>query len=68
MFSASGMLVEAYQSASKREEAELFALYDLIRRPYYEEGSATEIQQYYRRAPGEALTTGGTALFMSCFV
>lgn len=57
------MLVEAYTSASKGEEAELFYLYDLIQRPYGE-GSADEEKRYYRRAPDVALTTGGTA-FMS---
>lgn len=57
------MLVEAYQAAAKGEQAELYYLYNLIQRPY-EEGSDTETAQYYRRAPDEALATGGTA-FMS---
>jgi serine/tyrosine/threonine adenylyltransferase len=57
------MLVKAYQGAAKNEEAELFALYDLIQRPY-EEGSADETAKYYRRAPEAALLAGGTA-FMS---
>lgn len=58
------MLVDAYNSAAKREEAELFSLYNLIQRPY-DEGSTLEEAKYYRRAPEEALKTGGTA-FMSC--
>lgn len=58
------MLVKAYQDVSKGNEAELLALYDLIQRPY-DEGSPVEIERYYRRAPEEALTAGGTA-FMSC--
>lgn len=57
------MLVDAYNSAAQREEAELFSLYSLIQRPY-DEGSAFEESKYYRRAPDEALHTGGTA-FMS---
>lgn len=57
------MLVNAYQDAAKGQEAELFALYDLIQRPY-DEGSEHEVNRYYRRAPEEALIAGGTA-FMS---
>lgn len=57
------MLVDAYSSAANEEEAELFNLFSLIQRPY-EEGSAFEEKMYFRRAPDEALTTGGTA-FMS---
>ena len=57
------MLVEAYQAAEKGEQAELYYLYNLIQRPY-EEGTESETLQYYRRAPEEALRTGGTA-FMS---
>jgi uncharacterized protein YdiU (UPF0061 family) len=58
------MLVDAYTSAAKGEEAELFILYALVQRPY-EEGSTFEEEKYYRRAPPEALEIGGTA-FMSC--
>jgi serine/tyrosine/threonine adenylyltransferase len=58
------MLVEAYQKATHDDdESELLSLYSLIQHPY-EEGTAYEIQKYYRRAPDEALVTGGTA-FMS---
>eukprot|EP00522_Entomoneis_paludosa_P007389 CAMPEP_0172455102 /NCGR_PEP_ID=MMETSP1065-20121228/11894_1 /TAXON_ID=265537 /ORGANISM="Amphiprora paludosa, Strain CCMP125" /LENGTH=640 /DNA_ID=CAMNT_0013207557 /DNA_START=250 /DNA_END=2172 /DNA_ORIENTATION=- len=57
------MLVDAYDSAAKGQEAELFNLFDLIKRPY-DEGSEFENNKYFRRAPDEALTTGGTA-FMS---
>ena len=57
------MLVQAYPGAAKGELAELHALNDLIQHPY-DEGTPTEIARYYRRAPEEALTAGGTA-FMS---
>jgi serine/tyrosine/threonine adenylyltransferase len=57
------MLVDAYNGAANDEEAELFSLFDLIKRPY-DEGSDTEIRKYYRRAPDEVLLSGGTA-FMS---
>ena len=57
------MLVDAYSSAANGEEAELFDLYSLIKKPY-EEGSTREQEKYYRRAPDEALRAGGTA-FMS---
>ena len=57
------MLVDAYTDAANGKEAELFNLFDLIQRPY-DEGSATEEKRYYRRAPEEALTKGGTG-FMS---
>jgi uncharacterized protein YdiU (UPF0061 family) len=58
------MLVDAYSSAAKRDEAELFSLNDLLQRPY-DEGSSFEEDKYYRRAPEAALKAGGTA-FMSC--
>jgi serine/tyrosine/threonine adenylyltransferase len=57
------MLVDAYNDAANDKEAELFNLFDLIKRPY-EEGSDAEIRKYYRRAPDEVLMSGGTA-FMS---
>ena len=57
------MLVQAYQSAAKDEQAKLYDLYGLIQRPY-DEGTDQETSRYYRRAPDEALTSGGTA-FMS---
>jgi serine/tyrosine/threonine adenylyltransferase len=57
------MLVKAYQRASNDDETELLSLYNLIQHPY-DEGTTDEIEQYYRRAPDDALITGGTA-FMS---
>jgi uncharacterized protein YdiU (UPF0061 family) len=57
------MLVVAYTDAADGQEAELGNLYDLIQRPY-EEGSDKEVEKYYRRAPEELLTKGGTG-FMS---
>ena len=57
------MLVEAYQRAARGDETELHALHELTLHPY-EEGTATEQEDYYRRAPEEALQAGGTA-FMS---
>jgi serine/tyrosine/threonine adenylyltransferase len=57
------MLVDAYNGAANDEEAELFYLFDLIKRPY-DEGSDTEIRKYYQRASDEVLLSGGTA-FMS---
>jgi uncharacterized protein YdiU (UPF0061 family) len=59
------MLVRAYRDATDRSDySELHNLMELIQNPY-DEGTATHIERYYRRAPEEALTTGGTA-FMSC--
>ena len=58
------MLVEAYQKAThEKDEGELLALYNLIQHPY-DEGTTYESNKYYRRAPDDALVTGGTA-FMS---
>ncbi len=58
------MLVEAYQKATnENDESELLALYNLIQHPY-DEGTTFETNQYYRRAPDDALVQGGTA-FMS---
>ena len=57
------MLVDAYSSAANDEEAELAGLFALVQRPY-QEGSDFETKKFFRRAPDEALTTGGTA-FMS---
>lgn len=57
------MLVNAYEKASKGDESELHRLYSLIQHPY-EEGTSTEQDQYYRKAPLEVLTKGGTG-FMS---
>jgi uncharacterized protein YdiU (UPF0061 family) len=59
------MLVRAYRAATDRSDyTELHDLMELIQHPY-DEGTATQTERYYRRAPEEALTTGGTA-FMSC--
>jgi uncharacterized protein YdiU (UPF0061 family) len=57
------MLVDAYTSAQDEDYTLLNELHDLIQRPY-DEGSAQEIESYYRRAPVSASTRGGTA-FMS---
>lgn len=57
------MLVDAYTAAGDGDYQLLHGLYQLIQRPY-EEGNAEEERQYYRRAPEEVLTKGGTA-FMS---
>ncbi|GAX13823.1 hypothetical protein FisN_30Lh118 [Fistulifera solaris] len=57
------MLVNAYEKASRGDESELHRLYSLIQRPY-DEGSTDEQEQYYRKAPLEVLTKGGTG-FMS---
>lgn len=57
------MLVDAYTDAEKGQEAELFALYELIQRPY-DEGSDHESKKYYRKTPDDISMKGGTA-FMS---
>jgi uncharacterized protein YdiU (UPF0061 family) len=58
------MLVEAYQKATHdNDEGEIMTLYNLIQHPY-DEGTSYESNKYYRRAPDDALVTGGTA-FMS---
>ena len=57
------MLVDAYTSAANDQEAETVNLYSLTQKPY-DEGTEFETEKYFRRAPDEALTTGGTA-FMS---
>lgn len=57
------MLVNAYTDAANDLEAELFNLNDLIKRPY-DEGTERDTERYYRRAPEEDLTKGGTG-FMS---
>jgi serine/tyrosine/threonine adenylyltransferase len=58
------MLVDAYQRAARGDESEVHALHQLIQHPY-DEGSTTQTNRYYRRAPDEALMAAGTA-FMSC--
>jgi uncharacterized protein YdiU (UPF0061 family) len=57
------MLVDAYSLAAEGDDSILKELFELIQHPY-EEGTPREIEEYYRRAPARALTTGGTA-FMS---
>jgi uncharacterized protein YdiU (UPF0061 family) len=57
------MLVDCYEKASQGDESELHRLYSLIQHPY-EEGTTDEQEQYYRKAPLEVLTKGGTG-FMS---
>jgi len=54
------MLVEAYDRAARGDYSEVRALYDLLLAPY-DEGTAEQQARYYRRAPEEALTKGGTA-------
>jgi uncharacterized protein YdiU (UPF0061 family) len=57
------MLVDAYTSAADQDHAILNELHELIQHPY-DEGSSSQVSEYYRRAPAAALATGGTA-FMS---
>jgi len=57
------MLVNAYTKASQGDESVLQELNQLIQNPY-DEGTKAMQENYYRRAPDDALTAGGTA-FMS---
>ena len=57
------MLVDAYTAAGNDDMKPLHELYELIQHPY-DEGSQQDVKEYYRRAPDQSLTTGGTA-FMS---
>lgn len=57
------MLVEAYEAAAKGDDAVVRDLIDLVERPY-DDGTPAHRSRYYRRAPDDALTAGGTA-FMS---
>ena len=57
------MLVEAYQKAAKGDYDEIHSLLRLTEHPY-EEGTSTQHSLYYKRAPDDALISGGTA-FMS---
>lgn len=57
------MLVDAYSAAGFGDETILKDMYELIQDPYGE-GTEAQQEQFYRRAPERALTTGGTA-FMS---
>jgi uncharacterized protein YdiU (UPF0061 family) len=57
------MLVDAYTSAADDDYTILNELFELIQRPY-KEGSAQEVESYYRRAHESAAARGGTA-FMS---
>lgn len=58
------MLVDAYSAAEEGDDDVLKELFELIQKPY-DEGTPKQESQYYRRAPEDALTLGGTA-FMSC--
>mmetsp|Transcript_65132 Transcript_65132/g.96274 ORF Transcript_65132/g.96274 Transcript_65132/m.96274 type:complete len:809 (-) Transcript_65132:444-2870(-) len=63
------MLVEAYGRASKGDENMVFELLDLVSDPYGERDGGDDDddnyeEKYFKRAPDEALTAGGTA-FMS---
>jgi len=57
------MLVDAYSKAAEGNYDEIKALLTLVESPY-DEGTESEQAKYYRRAPDEALISGGTA-FMS---
>ena len=57
------MLVNAYNDAANGDMAELERLFEVIKNPY-DEGTAQQDEDYFRRAPTDALTKGGTA-FMS---
>eukprot|EP00590_Aulacoseira_subarctica_P008648 CAMPEP_0172425140 /NCGR_PEP_ID=MMETSP1064-20121228/30410_1 /TAXON_ID=202472 /ORGANISM="Aulacoseira subarctica , Strain CCAP 1002/5" /LENGTH=699 /DNA_ID=CAMNT_0013167793 /DNA_START=74 /DNA_END=2173 /DNA_ORIENTATION=- len=58
------MLVDAYTKSAKGDDSVVLELLELIKTPY-DEGTAEQHKKYYRRAPDESLTSGGTA-FMSC--
>jgi uncharacterized protein YdiU (UPF0061 family) len=58
------MLVDAYNKAAKGDNSIILELLELIQKPY-DEGTTEQSNKYYRRAPEESLTTGGTAYF-SC--
>jgi|NOAtaT_6_FD_contig_121_289412_length_2501_multi_7_in_0_out_0_1 uncharacterized protein YdiU (UPF0061 family) len=58
------MLVDAYTKAAKGDNSIILDLLELIERPY-DEGTTEQSDKYYRKAPEESLTTGGTAYF-SC--
>lgn len=53
-------LVEAYNRAARGDEYMVKELLELVEYPY-DEGSEDQIKNYYRRAPDEALSAGGTA-------
>ena len=57
------MLVNAYNDAANGDMAELERLFEVIKNPY-DEGTAQQDEDYFRRAPTDALTKGGTG-FMS---
>jgi len=54
------MLVDAYTNAAKGDYSTILQLQELTNDPY-SEGSPEMHSRYYRRAPRESLTTGGTA-------
>jgi uncharacterized protein YdiU (UPF0061 family) len=57
------MLVDAYSTAADDDYDILNELYELIQSPY-DEGTAEQVKNYYKRAPASATARGGTA-FMS---
>ena len=52
--------MEAYNRAARGDEYMVKELLELVEYPY-DEGSEDQIKNYYRRAPDEALSAGGTA-------
>ena len=56
------MLVQAYEAAGKGDFSKIEELFNLFLRPYDEQPD--KHAKFYRRAPKEVLTKGGTA-FMS---
>merc|ERR1712157_76755 len=54
------MLVQAYTKAQQGDYTVLHQLQHLIQNPY-EEGTELEEDLFYKRAPDEAFTQGGTA-------
>lgn len=57
------MLVQAYFNSASDDDSKVHELLNLIEHPY-DEGSESESERFYRRAPEDALQKGGTA-FMS---
>lgn len=61
--SSSRSIFKPAASASQSDESLIHGLFELILNPY-DEGTEEQDRKYYRRAPDEATTAGGTA-FMS---
>lgn len=60
------MLVDAYTAASNlNDDSKVLEMFELIQNPYDDNDDAITTTKYYKRAPDEALVSGGTA-FMSC--